>query len=358
MKWSLKIGRFAGIDVYMHVTFMLLVSWVALIYWQQGQSITAVIKGVGFILAVFLCVVLHEFGHALTARRYGIKTRDIILLPIGGVARLERLPTNPLQELWVALAGPAVNVVIAIGLFIWLNLFASFEPLQKLTVTTGPFLERIMAVNLFLVGFNMIPAFPMDGGRVLRAILATRKEYSRATQIAASIGQGIAVFFGFIGLLYNPFLLFIAFFVWIGAAQEANMVQMQSAISSIPVQQAMLTDFKSLQKNDDLDRAIELTLAGSQRDFPVVDNGRILGILTQTDLLKALSARNQYPTVTTAMQNNFVTVDSLEMLESAFAKLTGCNCHTLPVMLNGKLVGLLTMDNLGEYMRIHAALKR
>ena len=358
MKWSLKIGRFAGIDVYMHVTFILLVSWVALIHWQQGQSITAVVNGVTFILTVFLCVVLHEFGHALTARRYGIKTRDIILLPIGGVARLERLPTNPLQELWVALAGPAVNVVIAIGLFLWLNLFASFEPLQKLTVTTGPFLERIMVVNLFLVGFNMIPAFPMDGGRVLRAILATRKEYSRATQIAASIGQGIAILFGFIGLFYNPFLLFIAFFVWIGAAQEASMAQLSSAISNTPVKQAMLTDFRYLNKNDSLDRAVELTLAGSQKDFPVVENGRIEGILTQTDLLRALSASDQYLTVTSAMQDNFFTVDSLEMLESAFAKLKDCNCHTLPVTLNGKLVGMLTMDNLGEYMRIQAALKR
>jgi len=357
MKWSLKIGRFAGIDVYMHVTFLLLVSWVALLHWKQGQSITAVVAGVAFILAVFLCVILHEFGHALTARRYGIKTRDIILLPIGGVARLERLPTNPLQELWVALAGPAVNVVIAFGLFLWLNLTASLEPIQKLTVTTGPFVERIMAVNLFLVAFNMIPAFPMDGGRVLRAILATRKEYSRATQIAASIGQGIAILFGFVGLFYNPFLLFIAFFVWIGAAQEASMAQMSSAISNTPVQQAMLTDFRYLHKNDSLDRVVELTLAGSQKDFPVVDNGRVEGILTQTDLLKALSARDQYPTVTLAMQNNFVTVDSLEMLESAFAKLKDCNCHTLPVMLNGKLVGLLTMDNLGEYMRIQAALK-
>ncbi|MFO7555828.1 MAG: site-2 protease family protein [Desulfobacterales bacterium] len=358
MKWSLKIGRFAGIDVYMHVTFLLLVSWVALLHWKQGQSITAVVAGVAFILAVFLCVVLHEFGHALTARRYGIKTRDIILLPIGGVARLERLPTNPLQELWVALAGPAVNIVIAFGLFLWLNFTASFEPIQKLTVTTGPFVERIMAVNLFLVAFNMIPAFPMDGGRVLRAILATRKEYSRATQIAASIGQGIAILFGFVGLFYNPFLLFIAFFVWIGAAQEASMVQMSSAISNTPVQQAMLTDFRYLHKNDSLDRVVELTLAGSQKDFPVVDNGSVEGILTQTDLLKALSALDQYPTVTSAMQNNFVTVDSLEMLESAFAKLKDCNCHTLPVMLNGKLVGLLTMDNLGEYMRIQAALKR
>jgi len=357
MKWSLRVGRFAGIDVFVHATFLLLVSWVAFIYWRQGQSISSAIVGVAFILAVFLCVVLHEFGHALTARRYGIKTRDIILLPIGGVARLERLPTMPLQELWVALAGPAVNIVIAVGLFAWLKLTASFEPLQILTLTTGPVLERLMAVNIFLVAFNMIPAFPMDGGRVLRAILATRTEYSRATQIAASIGQGIAILFGFIGLFYNPFLLFIAFFVWIGAAQEASLAQMQTAIGGIPVQQAMLTDFQTLRRDDSLQHAIELTLAGSQKDFPVVDNGRIEGILTQTDLLKALSATNRDSTVSSAMQENFVTVDSLEMLETAFARLKDCNCHTLPVTLAGKLVGLMTMDNLGEYMRIQAALR-
>ena len=357
MKWSIKIGRFAGIDVFMHVTFLLLVGWVGLMHWRQGQSLAAAVLGIIFILAVFLCVVLHEFGHALTAKRYGIRTRDIILLPIGGVARLEKLPTNPLHELWVASAGPAVNVVIAVSLFIWLKITATFEPLQMLTLTTGPFLERIMAVNLFLVAFNLIPAFPMDGGRVLRAVLATRMEYSRATQIAAFVGQGFAVFFGFVGLFFNPLLLFIAFFVWIGAAQEASLAQMQSAIGGIPVQQAMLTDFKTLHKSDSLKRAVDLTLAGSQKDFPVVDNGRIEGILTQTDLLKALSARDQHQTVTSAMQKSFVTVESLDMLETAFAKLKDCNCHTLPVTLNGKLVGLMTMDNLGEYMRFQAALK-
>lgn len=357
MKWSLKIGRFAGIDVYMHVTFLLLVSWVAFLYWRQGQSVLSAVVGVTFILAVFLCVVLHEFGHALTARRYGIKTRDIILLPIGGVARLESLPTQPLQELWVALAGPAVNIVIAAALYVWLTITASFEPLQTMTLTTGPFLERIMAVNIFLVAFNMIPAFPMDGGRVLRAVLATRIEYSRATQIAASIGQGIAILFGFIGLFYNPLLLFIAFFVWIGAAQEASLAQMRTAIGGIPVKQAMLTDFRTLHRDDRLDRAIELTLVGSQKDFPVVDNGRIEGVLTQSDLLKSLSAGDRHVTVASAMQNEFVTVQALEMLETAFAKLKDCNCHTLPVTLNGKLVGLMTMDNLGEYMRIQAALK-
>lgn len=357
MRWSLKLGRFAGIDVYMHLTFLILIAWVALLNYRQGLGVPGAVTGIIFILAVFLCVVLHEYGHALTARRYGIKTRDIILLPIGGVARLERLPTHPVQELWVALAGPAVNVAIVIGLYLWLQFTQTFQPLGTITLTTGPFLERLMMVNIFLVVFNMVPAFPMDGGRVLRAVLATRTEYGRATQIAASIGQGIAVFFGLIGLFYNPLLLIIAVFVWIGATQEAAMAQMKSAINGIPVQQAMLTEFKTLSKTDSLEEAVRLTLSGSQKDFPVVNEDRIEGILTQSDLLKALSDRDKDLTITEVMQKTFVTVDYLEMLESAFAKLKDCNCRTLPVTLKGKLVGLLTMDNLGEYMRIQSALK-
>ena len=357
MKWSLKIGRFAGIDVYMHLTFLLLISWVAFMHWRQGQSIGAVFSGVGFISAVFLCVVLHEFGHALTARRYGIKTRDIILLPIGGLARLERLPEKPMQELWVALAGPAVNVAIAAGLFVLLLVTESFQPIHHLTLTAGPFLERLMFVNLFLVVFNLIPAFPMDGGRVLRAFLATRKDYGQATQLAASIGQGIAVMFGIFGFFYNPFLILIAIFIWFGASQEASMTQIKSAISGIPVEQATLTDFKTLETTDSLDDAVKLTLAGSQKDFPVMDNGHIEGILTQSDLLKALAERHLHPTVATAMQKKFITVNAFEMLETALSKIRECNCHTILVTLRGKLVGLLTMDNLGEYMRIQAAIK-
>ena len=356
MQWSLKIGRFSGIDVRMHITFVLLIGWVAFLHWRQGQSVAAAVAGVSFILAVFLCVILHEFGHALAARRYGIKTRDIILLPIGGVARLEKLPSNPLHELWVALAGPAVNLVIAAIIFVALKLTASFEPFAMVPVTADLFFERLLVVNLFMVAFNMIPALPMDGGRELRAVLAMRTEHRRATQVAASIGQGIAVFFGVVGILYNPFLLIIAFFVWIGASQEAGAARMQSAVDGISVQQAMLTDFRALDKNDSLDRAVELTLAGSQKDFPVVENGRIEGILTQADLMKALSTRNQYPTVSSAMQHKFEAVNTLDMLETAFDKLKDCNCRTLPVTLNRKLVGLLTMDNIGEYLRIRAAM--
>jgi Zn-dependent protease len=246
MKWSWKLGEVAGIGVYMHMTFLLLIGWVVLSYWLQGNSVAATLVGVGFILALFGCVVLHELGHALMAKKYGIKTRDITLLPIGGVARLERIPDDPRQELWVALAGPAVNVVIAGVLLIWIYLSGGLGALQPLLmVTSGSFVERLMAVNLILVVFNMIPAFPMDGGRVLRALLAMRLEYTRATQIAASLGQAIALLFGFLGLLINPFLLFIALFVWIGAAQEASLVQMKSALAGIPVRRAMVTDFRT-----------------------------------------------------------------------------------------------------------------
>ncbi|MGD9287615.1 MAG: site-2 protease family protein [Desulfobacterales bacterium] len=355
MKWTVKIGRLFGIDVKMHLTFLLLIGWVMFMYLNQGQSLASAIMGVLFLLAIFMCVILHEFGHSLTARKFGIKTRDIVLLPIGGVARLEKMPSNPLQELWVALAGPAVNIGIATVLFIYLKMISLAEPSQALTTSHSIFLERVMIVNIFIVAFNMLPAFPMDGGRVLRAIMATRLDYGKATQIAASIGQTMAVILGIIGLFYNPLLILVAVFVWIGAAQEANLASLQSALGGVPVRQAMLTNFNTLDGNDTLDRAVELTLAGSQKDFPVVADGRVEGILTQADLMKALAERDKHSSVRTAMQQNFSTIESLDMLETAVVKLKECDCNAIPVTLNRKLVGLLTMDNLGEFMRIRAA---
>lgn len=357
MKWSWKIGRFVGIDVFMHATFLLLVGWVALIHWQEGASLTAVLSGVGFILALFLCVVLHEYGHALTARKFGIKTRDITLLPIGGVARLERMPDDPRQELWVALAGPAVNIVIAGLLFAWLIVTNGLRPLSELSVSQGPFLERLMITNLFLAGFNMIPAFPMDGGRVLRALLATRQEYTRATQNAARLGQGLAFILGFIGLLTNPFLLFIALFVWIGAAQESSMTQMKSALGGIPVTKAMLTDFNVLVPTDTLDHTVELILTGSQQDFPVVEDGRVVGVLLRRDLIIALRQKDRTAPVSEVMQRDFQIVDSFEMLDIAFTHMKNYECHTMPVMHQNQLVGLITMDNIGEFIAIQDVLR-
>ncbi len=263
MKWSWKLATVAGIGLYVHATFFLLLAWIGITYWLAGGS-AAALSGIAFILALFACVVLHELGHALTARRYGIQTRDITLLPIGGVSRLERIPDDPRQEVWVSLAGPAVNVVIAAALYAWLLFSQTLRPLSALTMAGGPFLERLLLVNVSLAVFNLLPAFPMDGGRVLRALLAMRMDYVRATQVSAHVGQAMALVFGLIGLFSNPFLVFIALFVWIGAAQEASMVQMRTALSGIPVSRAMLTNFQTVAPVDAAKRVLELILAGSQ----------------------------------------------------------------------------------------------
>ena len=357
MNWSWKIGEFRGIAVYMHATFLILLGFIALSHWSAGASVGKTLEGVGFILALFSCVVLHEFGHALTAARYGIKTRDITLLPIGGLARLERMPEEPLQELWVALAGPAVNVVIAAGLFVMLQFTNAWSPLEQLSVSGGPFLQRLMAVNIILVVFNMLPAFPMDGGRVLRALLATRLEYTQATQIAASIGQAMALAFGFLGVFYNPFLMFIALFVWIGASQEASMAQMKSSLDGIPVMRAMITDYQTLKPKDPLTLAVDQILAGSQQDFPVLNYGQVVGILTRHDLLTGLTQRGPDTLVGDCMQSEFETVDASEMLEPALRRLQTCQCLTAPVVRCGKIVGLVTMENVGEFVAIQAAAK-
>ncbi|HMO13864.1 MAG TPA: site-2 protease family protein [Pirellulaceae bacterium] len=356
MKWAWKVGQFRGIGVYIHATFLILLAFVAYSYWMASKDVYKTVEGVVFILALFGCVVLHEFGHALTAARFGIKTRDITLLPIGGVARLERMPDEPWQELLVAIAGPAVNVVIAGLIAGWLYFRGTFGSLDQLTVTEGPFLFRLMVVNIFLVFFNMLPAFPMDGGRVLRAFLATQMNYSRATQIAAGVGQGMALLFGLLGFLYNPFLLFIALFVWIGAAQESGITQMKSALGGIPVYAATITDFKTLQPDDTLATATEMILSGSQQDFPVMKENRVVGVLTRRILLAALSNTDRNVPVSAVMQRDFESVQASEMLESAFERLQTCDCYTMPVMKNGDLVGLLTLDNIGEFIAIRSAL--
>ena len=354
MPWSWKLARIAGIDVYVHATFFMLIAWIGVIHWNESQTLAAVIEGVGFILALFACVVAHEYGHALTAARYGIRTRDITLLPIGGLARLERMPDVPLQELWVALAGPAVNVVIAFVLFAWLQASGAWESVEGIGVTTGSFIERVMFANVLLAVFNMLPAFPMDGGRALRALLATRMEYTRATQRAASVGQGMAIVFGFIGLQSNPMLIFIALFVWIGAGQEASMVQMKSALAGIPLRRAMLTHFRTVTPDSTLGEAVDLLLTGSQQDFPVVAHGQVQGMLTRSDLVKALPQRGREGRVADAMRECPV-AQSSEMLETVLGRLQGRDCHTIPVLEHGTLIGLVTMDNVGEFLMIHAA---
>jgi Zn-dependent protease/predicted transcriptional regulator len=357
MSGSWRIGRIAGIDVYVHFTFLLLLGWVAISHYLAHGDLVEVISGLVFILALFGIVVLHELGHALAARRYGIRTRDITLLPIGGVARLERMPEDPWQELVVALAGPAVNVVLAAGIYIVLALGRGVGSLGDSARIGGGFLDQLFWVNVSLVAFNALPAFPMDGGRVLRALLAMRLEYVRATQVAASIGQGMAVLFAFLGFFFNPFLMFIGLFVWLGAAQEASMVQMRSALAGIPVRRAMITEFQTLRPDDTLDQAVEHIQSGFRQDFPVVEDGRLVGILTRSDLATALGRHGPEARVREIMRRDFITVDPRDMLPTAFARLQDCDCHTLPVVQDGRLVGLVTADNLAEVLMIQEALR-
>jgi Zn-dependent protease/predicted transcriptional regulator len=358
MKWSWRIARVAGIDVYLHATFLILLAWVGLSHYLARHSLGDAADGLLFISTLFGIVVLHELGHALAARRYGIRTRDITLLPIGGVARLERMPEDPRQELVVALAGPAVNVVLAIVLLVLLVPTAALRNFGEVQLVGGQFLSKLMWVNVALAVFNLIPAFPMDGGRVLRALLAMRMEYVRATDIAARIGQGLALVFGTIGLFWNPFLIFIALFVWMGASGEAGLVQMKSVLGGIPIRQVMITDYQTLSPQDPLSRAVEHIMAGFQQDFPVVSDGRVVGILTRADLMTALAQRGLGAPVSEVMQRGFQTADPAEMAETVFARLQACNCHSLPVVQNGQLVGILTAENVGEFLMIQSALSR
>ncbi len=360
MKWSLKLGRYAGVDVFVHWTFLILLGWIFLAQLSAGQPVAAALRGVGFLLALFGCVVLHEFGHVLTARRYGIRTRDITLLPIGGVARLERMPEEPRQELWVALAGPAVNLVIAAAIFIP-RAFLGGAP-QEFEfaggIASGDFMARLMSLNIFLAAFNLLPAFPMDGGRVLRALLATRLGRRRATQIAANVGQAMAVLLGLFGLLFNPFLVIIAFFVYIGANAEAQMVELTSLIRGLTVRDAMLTRFRTLEPDAALSTAVAELLSGSQHDFPVIENGAVVGMLRRRDLVKALSERGANSSVSEAMSRECHPLEAHYALEKAFEKLQQRDCPAVPVLEDGRLVGVLTLENVSELVMVNTALER
>ena len=356
MSWSTRIGTFAGIKVYVHFTFTLFVGWLLLAHWQQGHSLATTLAGVGFVLALFLCVLLHEFGHATIAKKYGIHTKDITLLPIGGVARLERMPEDPRQEFFVAVAGPAINTIIAGVLFAILVIGSRLEPLSQITITTGPFLERLMLANIALVLFNLLPAFPMDGGRILRAALASRMQHARATQVAGTVGQAMAFLFAAAGLFFGHLMLvLIAVFVWIGASQETGAAQAKFLLNDVPVSRAMMTDFQVLDIGDRARRAVDLTIQGAQQDFPVLENGRVVGFVTRQTLLRALAQAGENAPVNTIMTREFEEIAPAELLSVALERLT-TNHVAAVVDEKGRLLGVLTLENLSEYLMIKTSL--
>jgi Zn-dependent protease/CBS domain-containing protein len=358
MTWSIPIGNVGGTILRVHVTFFLLLLWIAITYYVQGGT-QAAIHGVTFLVLVFACVVLHEFGHVLAARRYGVQTPDITLLPIGGVARLSRIPENPGQELVIALAGPAVNVVIAVLLYVVLGALPTLAG-AELEKSGIDMLERLASVNLFLFLFNLIPAFPMDGGRVLRALLAYRMSYARATHIAASIGQGVAFLFGLLGLFGNPLLLFIALFVYLGAAAEAHSVQMRQVARGMLAMDAAVTRFESLSPLSRVADAVQALIHTTQHEFPVVDGaGQLRGVLVRDAMIRALMEQGPDVAVTEIMTRDIPVVQPRQSLEEAIRLLQEKSAPAVGVVdAAGRLVGLITPENIGEVMMVNAAQPR
>jgi len=356
MRWSFRIGTLAGIEVRLHVTFLLFVGWVALSQGLLAGQVGQALGGVAVLLLIFGCVLLHELGHALAARRYGIRTRDIVLLPIGGLARLLRMPEKPQQEIVVAIAGPLVNVAIAGVLLMVLGGLGQLPDLQ--TLKLGP-LETLLWVNIMMVAFNLIPAFPMDGGRVLRALLALRLPYPRATRIAAIVGQAIALLFGVAGLIANyPMLLFVALFVFLAAGEEHALVEARASMTGFPVGAAMLTRFEVLDARDPLQRAVDLLMAGSQQDFPVLENQVPVGVLSRADLIVALQRSGAVTPVGEVVVRDGLVAEPAEPLELVFQRMREHRHSALPVVSHGQLVGLITSDNVSELLLVRDALRR
>lgn len=358
MKRSLKIGSAAGIGIYLHWTFLLLIAAIFGYYYLQSQSLTAALAGMGLIVGVFGCVVLHELGHALTARRFGVGTRSITLYPIGGLARLQRIPAEPMKEFWIAVGGPAVNLVIASVLAVVLAIMGgSFSP-GVLQAPGGHLVASLMWINVALAAFNMLPAFPMDGGRVLRSLLALRQDYAQATQTAANVGQGMAILFGLFGLwTFNPVLLFIALFVYVGAQQESQQAMYRSFTEGTPVRQAMMTRFTTLAPDDTLGDAVDELLAGTDHDFPVVADGRIVGLLRRKQLIEALSSHGRDTPVREVANASFFTTEPGAPLDEVFQQMNESSYTTVPVVAGERLVGLLTLENVGELIMVSSALQ-
>jgi Zn-dependent protease/CBS domain-containing protein len=355
MPWSLTVGHVYGTAVRIHVTFLLFLIWIWAAYYQRGGS-GAAWEGVAFVALLFLCVLLHEFGHIFAARRYGVNTPEVTLWPFGGIARLERIPEKPSEELIVALAGPAVNVVIALVLLIALGGHVGMEHIESIENPNTSLLAKLAAANIFLVVFNLIPAFPMDGGRVLRAILAMNMSHAQATQTAASIGQALAIGFGLLGIFGNPMLIIIAVFVFLAASSEAGAAQMKQAAQGLLVEDAMITQFETLGPQASVGDAAEALIRTTQKEFPVIDGATHLrGVLTRDAMIHALQAKGPTASVIEAMAE-VPTVPVRSPLDRALKLITESGAPVVGVVdAGGRLVGLLSPENVGEMMMLRAA---
>jgi Zn-dependent protease/CBS domain-containing protein len=358
MKYSLKLGRPFGIKISIHWTFLLLIAWVVIIDVQQGLNFQQIMLSVLFILTLFVCVVLHELGHSLAAIKFGSEVRSITLLPIGGMANIRKIPEKPMQELIMTVAGLAVNVVIAL---ILLGILLTrggldLEQMDFKTITPRNFLTMLMFVNLFVVFFNLIPAFPMDGGRILRALFSMRMNRLKATRWAKNTGQFFAVAFVMAGLFLNPFLVVIGVFVFIGASAEYNLMKLGESIKAYSASDAMITDYMELAPEETLEKAAETLVHHHENGFVVAANGRIEGILTSNDIIKGLSNNDRGTTVREIMNADYETVAPDASLQEVFQMIQTRKIAIIPIVKNGRIKGIIDKDNIHQFIMVKNAM--
>lgn len=363
MKSAFRLLRVAGIDIKVHVTFFLILVLGAFQWAEHGPSGAAF--GVLLMLALFACVVLHELGHSLVAQRLGVEVREIVLLPIGGVAMLSRMPRRPLHELLIAVAGPLVNVVIAGALFAWLGSQSpvpldgsSLVNLSEAGPSTDTLLRWLLAANISLVIFNLIPAFPMDGGRILRAILGMFLGFSRATRIAAGIGQMLALALGLFAIFNGQILLaLVAGFVFLGAGQERAVEEARVLLSTLRLGDAYNKHALVLMPGDSVHRVIDYLLTSYQPDFAVVLGGRLLGVVTRDAVLQSLATGQDENYVTTIMNRDVMRLDAHLSLAQAREQMAEKGVPVAAAFDGERFLGLVNHDDINEAMNIAAFLR-
>ena len=357
MKGSFKLGNVAGIGVFVHWTFAILIAFIIFSNYRKGHDAEQIMWAVIFILSIFVTVFLHELGHALAAKRYNIKTKDITLLPIGGLARLESIPEYPKQELVVAIAGPTVNIALAVitGLFITIPETKDLTLQLEGGVNGSNFFLNFFIVNIWLALFNLIPAFPMDGGRVLRALLAMKFERHIATNIAARIGQVLAVGFVFMGFFSNPFLVFIGLFIFLGAQAEAEFTLVKSLLKGYKVKDVLMRQYQTIEANETIKTAVAMLLNGQSRNFLVTENGISVGTLSRDEIIKALSEQGENVVIHNVMNKNLIYLDANAPLEDAYQQVQESKSSLMPVMENKQLIGTLDTENILEFIMVKNA---
>jgi stage IV sporulation protein FB len=361
MRWSFTVGRVGDTLIRIHVTLLLLLAWYAWGGWRMAGAGGAV-QELAFIAMVFGSVLLHEFGHIRAARHYGIPTPEVLLTPIGGLARIARMPDSPRQEVVIAIAGPLVTLAIVLVVGAGVLVVSGQQALIPESVVDVPLWTAVVWVNLFLLAFNLLPSFPMDGGRVLRALLAMRLGMVRGTRIAARVGQAFAVVFAIVGLQYNVFLLLIAAFVFLGAEAEYDAVQTRAVAGDLTAQRLTVTDVRVLQPTTRLAEAIRLLTRSDQRAFPVLDDGgHLLGILTRDEMLTGVANAGLEAPVTVAMAPPALTGTIAIGLgfEEAVQALWQSKRDALPVVdAEGRFAGLMTRDNVTDVLLVQRLRQR